>query len=237
VQKKHHKIFYTSGLISLIVLPIILSISIFDDIGDAIHYGSIEVRGNVGYGIALPKDSVYILQLKNNQIDFIDFEQFLVVHKHGLASGKIDWKNRYRITLPDSIKYGTLVHFIDILQKNKFLCGITANTIRFVYYPNQYTEPQVVRLTIKQEFEYLFDRSKSIISSLRQRLSGNPPIRIMKYSDEGPAPFGLGDHVFYANYITVDEPKSAVLFDALGLWFLPILLGWFVLLYLGLQRN
>ena len=64
-------------------------------------------------------------------------------------------------------------------------------------------------------------------------------VRIMKYSDLGVDSFTMsyGElHVVPSASKVKQAPRSAAIFQTLGLWLLPVVLMWFVLLVLSLRR-
>ena len=234
----HHKKYYVGGLISLICLPILLLISTTEVRKKAIYYGSIEVQtasdgiiDDFGYGPEA--ESLYVF-IGNDEITKLsNFQQYCQTYTQ---KSRINQK----LNLPDKCNYNFVVQVLDILHLNKFVFGLDHKIIRFTYRPELDFRQQCEPASTAEEFQYIYSELSKIVSKLKEYFSEEPiqRIRIIKYSDLGPPPPLYGPLYFPANYEkTKEEPRSSLYFRTIGLWFVPIILLWILLLVLSIRRN
>lgn len=232
---KHTKIYYVGGLISLIFLPILFFISTIGIREKAVSYGLIEVDVAYGYNI-IPfyrPELQYVFLGNNEQAKLYNFQQFCQTIKSN--SDTI-----YRLELPEICSYNFFIQVIDILQENKFRCGLDHRIIKFDYRPNLNFRQEYEPISIAEEFQYVRSEISKLIDSFKMYITGKPVqrIRILKYTDYGPPPTGFGSFYFSSSYSKIkEEPKSSIYFRTLSLWFVPIILLWMFLFILSIKRN
>ena len=145
-----------------------------------------------------------------------------------------------KLHLPNKCSYEFFIHVVDIHQNNNFMCEIRKRTIKFRYRPQMTFQQEYEPLSLTEEMKYVFFELSKKVSSLKQYLSKEPidTITISEYSNLGsPPPMGDPGTAFFMPKDKIKEPQSKLLFDTLGLWFLPIISGWFFLLIFSVKKS
>ncbi|GEM_PF-2718654 len=239
MHRKHPKIRYVGGLASLILLPALLFVSLTGIMQKARYSGSIQIDMiSGGFYDPVAKstpDSTYMFvgSTEASQLDnFRAFcEQYRVVSKRDLI-----------LHLPKKCSYDFFIHVVDILQNNHFMAHLFNRTIEFRYNPWVTFQQEYERLSLAEEMQNIFSELSKRISSIIEQYFGEDvvyTVRIFKYSNLGPVPL-MGDPgtAFFTPKDKIKEPQSKILFDAtIGLWFIPIILCWAVLLIISVRRS
>ena len=240
MHRTHSKIHYVGGLVSLILLPIFLYVSLTAVSQKAVFTASIQVQMAPGdfydpVASSTP-ESTYVFLGNTETTKLYNFQTFC-------EQSKIVSKVERKVHLPSKCSYELFIHVIDILQRNNFMCEIRQRTIQFRYRPQMTFQQEYEPLSLAEEMQYVYlelsERLSERLSSLERYLSEEPiyTIRILKYSDLVPHPVmgGPGTAAFTPKD-KIKEPQSKILFETLGFWFLPIISSWFILLVLSVKK-
>jgi hypothetical protein len=232
---KHSRKYYVGGLFSLIILPILFLISTTEVRKRAISYASIEVDvppvGDVPIAEDIP-ESVFLFHGSGEAEKLLDLQQFC-------QTIKLRPKTIYELELPEKCSYGFFVQVIDLLRRNNCDCGANERIIKFDYRPDQVFQQEYEPLTIDEECQFISSELSTWVDSIKTFVGGNPipEVRIRKYTGLGPPPTMLGLFRFsYVDSRIKQEPRSAFLFRSIGLWFVPIIVLWVLLLFLSIKN-
>ena len=142
----------------------------------------------------------------------------------------IDKGSKVLLSIPVSRNrsYNFFIQLLDIVQANYFQYNIDTNFI-FCLFPVKTVPQMYIDNPHKvSDFQYTISFITRELLEIKAELFGPKyTVRIMKYSDLGPPPSAQKPE---------EEPMVALLLSALGIWILPIVLAWFVLLVFSIKR-
>jgi hypothetical protein len=230
MRKRHTKIYYVGGLISLLFLPVIFFISTIETRKRAINLGSLEVLTYPWDICANPDassrpESLYVFLGKDEDIMLHNFQQFCQCMK---------MKPNYllKFYLPEKCSYNFFVQVIDILQINNYASSICHRMVECFYDPYLNFLQEYEPMGIVEEYEYIVSTINNYIWS---RPESTHTIRLLDYRESYP-PNPLGILYFPSNHKIKEEPKSRILFQTIGLWFLLMIFLWVCLLIISIRR-
>ncbi len=228
---KRPKKYYVGGLISLIVLPIILVLATIDARKKAIHYGSFELISS--FELDNPPSNVSYSQIafKESSYTFIgiDEDTRLAYFRNSCASVGNKSYFRLRICLPENSSYNLFIQVLDALQMNKYKFTVDKNVI-YAIHSSKYQYPiQYESASLADEYQYVASKIKEIMLDIKSYISNDfdYSFRIMTYSDMHPS---LSTTDKYK-----DETKIEFYSQVIGLWFVPIIAGWLILLIISIK--
>jgi hypothetical protein len=231
MHKRHTRIYYVGGLISLLLIPLVFFISTIEIRKRAISLGSIEVVTYPWDICANPDassrpESLYVFLGKDEDIMIQRFQQFCQCMK---------MKPNYllKFYLPEKCSYNFFVQVIDILQINNYASSICHRMVECFYDPYLNFSQEYEPMGIAEEYEY-------IVSTINNYIWSRPDdtihtIRLLDYREYYP-PNPLGILYFPSKGKIKEEPKSTILFHTVGLWLVLIIFLWICLLILSIRR-
>lgn len=226
-------------MISLICLPILFFFSTIENRSKAIHYGSIVVElipdGNIDPVASSKIESTYVFE-GNVESEILDnFSKFCYRIK---KDREVVWT----MDLPPEFSYNFFIQLVVIVQKNGFNGNVYKNKFVFMYLkPGVVFTRQYEALTTIEELQYIYSEISNRVSAIKNYFKDEPvyTVRIMKYSDLGPPPvIGFPGGIFFIERVPVkDDPKTKILFQEIGNWFIPVFIAWLLLLVLSIKKS
>ncbi len=236
-RMRHFTRYYVGGLLSLVILPVLLLLWTSESRKRAVVYGSIEVavvlHGSRIDAPPAPEQSYSLTGLEDT-----DRLRNLQVF---CRSVKAKSDTIYKLALPNNCSYGFFVQVVNTLRDHGFEGGAEGGTIRFAFRPDLTFRQDYQPLTWAEEFQFVRSELSQLVDSIKVSLGGRSEhsVRTVEYRlrDLGSLRGSFGDFYFSPLNSTVKPvPRSAIVFHSLGLWTLPIVVLWFLLLILSYRR-
>jgi hypothetical protein len=230
MNRKHNKIFYTGGLISLIILPILAYLFTSDSRGKAVKYSSIEIiMPPEGLDVEVAVKT-YNYSLRSNESAQIDsFNRYCTdLHIREIKSSFL-----LQIYLPENCDYNLVVQLLDILNDNNFNSYFSKRSIKAFHCRQPYMNHTQTYMLLLKEFEKKpFKWYYSLSYYAKQMYNSIMPSdkkSILTYTIEGSPEAYLKE--------LRENEQHILLIDTLGAWFYPIIIVWILLFILSIRRN
>jgi hypothetical protein len=193
---------------------------------NAVNYGSFELnipKESFQDVVVVGVDSVYTLIGIDEPTKLVNLSNYIK---------SLDHQSFYslKISVHQNSSYNMFIQVLDILQMNKFKFFFKDNSIYAKHSPKYQYPIFYESYSTVDEYEYILSRAKGIFRNVKNYLLSEPEptVRIMRYLDEYP-PLTKNGNI-------QDKYKSEIYFQAIGLWFLPVISVWLILFVLSIKR-